>query len=345
MSTSLRYRGFTLIELLAVIAIIAVLVAILLPAVQQAREGARRSQCGNHLKQIGLALHNYESTYSMLPPGGNGGGAAFALTASTYAYSVQARILPFTDQAALQALLDFSQPVLGGSPLGFAATTKAQVPLFMCPSDSAPSKVNLSFGSELAGTNYMASTGTGTAVAGGAQYYDPAFPTDGLFWFDSRVRFGDITDGTSNTVMIAESLRGPGTDLSATTIASLDRPYRVAASLSAGRTRIGTAPGGVSPMFTDSEVASATAWKADRGFPWIWAQASATLVNMYLSPNGHLPDAYSHNRGWFGARSLHPGGVNAGMSDGSVRFVSENVNLDVWRASGTRAGKELPSEL
>lgn len=335
-----RSRGFTLIELLVVIAIIGVLVAVLLPAVQQAREAARRSQCGNNLKQLGLAAHNYDSTFSCLPPGGNGGGAALALTASTYAYSAQARLLPFMDQTALQNLIDFSRPVLAGSPLSFPTVATRIVPVLLCPSDAVTRKANLTFGSELAGTNYMANSGSGIAVSGGVQYYDPAFPTDGLFWFDSATRFADITDGSSNTLLMAESLLGPGPDLTSP-LSNLKRPINVAASLSAGRTRTGTAPGGVSPMYTEADIASATAWKGDRGFPWIWAQASATLTNSYLTPNSATPDAYSHNRGWFAARSLHAGGVNALMADGAVRFVSENIAVETWRALSTRSGKEL----
>ena len=334
-----RKRAFTLIELLVVIAIIAVLIALLLPAVQQAREAARRVQCKNHLKQLGLAMFNYESTFARFPSGGNGGGS---LTSSTYAFSVQARLLPYFDQANLQSVIDFTQPVLGGTPFGFSnPAAKVVVPGFLCPSDSAPSQVNLSFGSNLAGTNYMANMGTGTSVAGTASYYDPAFPTDGLFWFGSSTRLADIIDGTTSTLLMAESLRGPGTNLTSTPLSGLPKPYRMPAGVTAGRTRVGTSPGGVSPMFTESDVTSATTWQGDRGFPWIWAQASATLFNAYMGPNSQLPDAYAHNRGWFAARSAHTGGVNVGLADGSVRFVSDNIDIGTWRALSTRQSGEV----
>ena len=342
--TTRQRKAFTLIELLVVLAIIAILIGLLLPAVQKVREAAARVKCQNNLKQFGLALHNYESSQQKLPAAGNVGGAAAGTAASVSAFSVQARCLPFVEQANLQSLIDFTQPVLGGSPFGFTNPAgKVVVPLMLCPSDGQSPTANVGFGSGMAGTNYMANMGTGVGDATRA-YYDPAFPTDGLFWFDSAVKLTDIADGTSNTFMMAESLLGTATNLSATPLADVPKPYRVMASLSAGRGRVGTAPGGVSPMFTEADVQGATSWQADRGFPWIWGQASATLVNAYLLPNSPLPDAFSHNRGWFAARSAHAGGVNVGLADGGVRFVADGIKSDNWRALATRSGGEIPGD-
>ena len=341
-----RHRsGFTLIELLVVVAILAVLVGLLLPAVQKVRAAAARAACQYNLKQLALALHNHEAAHGRFPSGGGAGGATAGLTASTFAFSVQARCLPFVEQANLQGLIDFTRPVLGGSPFGFSnPAARAAVPVLLCPADGLPPAIDHPFGAGLAGTNYMANSGTGTAGPGAA-YYDPAFPTDGLFWFDSATRAADVADGLSNTLLLAESLRGGGPNLVGTPLAALPRPYRVAANLSAGRARVGTAPGGVAPMFAEADVRAATGWQADRGYPWIWGQASATLFNAHLRPNDPLPDAVSHNRGWFAARSTHTGGVNAALADGSVRFVRDAVAGDVWRAAATRAGGEVPGEL
>ncbi len=343
---SQKRPGFTLIELLVVIAIIAVLIGLLLPAVQKVREAAARMKCQNNLKQLGLALHNYESSNQKLPSAGNTGGAAAGLTASIYAFSVQARCLPFVEQESLQKLIDFTQPVLGGSPLGFSnPASKVVVPLLVCPSDSQPPLGTVgSFGTNLAGTSYMANTGSGTFDGATRAYYDPAFPTDGVFWFDSGVRFVDIADGTSNTILMAESLLGPGGVAATGPMSGLPKPYRVAAALSAGRSRVGTAPGGVSPMFAEADILGATSWDGTRGFPWIWGQASATLFNTYLPPNSPTPDGLAHNRGWYGARSNHTGGVNVCLGDGSVRFVRDSVQIGTWRALSTRAGGEVPGD-
>jgi prepilin-type N-terminal cleavage/methylation domain-containing protein len=198
----LNRRAFTLVELLVVIAIIGILVGLLLPAVQSAREAARRMQCSNNLKQMVLATHNYESTYRRLP----------GLTGSS-SFSPQARILPFIEQANLQNLIDFQQPLYVGpvwraqlNPLLVPAAGMV-VPTFLCPSDAAtPQRETIAADgntARVAGLNYMFSYGSGTLTN-----YDDRYRTDGIVWENSWARFADITDGMSNTVMLSETLIG-----------------------------------------------------------------------------------------------------------------------------------------
>ena len=325
-------RGFTLIELLVVIAIIAVLVSMLLPAVQQAREAARRSSCQNNLRQLGLALHNYESTYSVLPGLG---------TPSQYNFSVQAKLLPYVEQGGLSGLIDFDVPLLTGSGPGQvinpvqARAANTVVPLFLCPSDGGPAQYSGGY----AGLNYMVSSGSGTKT-----YYDARFPTDGIAWYGSGVRLRDFTDGTSTTVVMAETIRGSGT--SATGPMPKDRT-RYMASVGSLWSPISTAPGGVGSGMAVQDpdfvpiIPTVTSWSGDRGRGWIRGLETYTMVNGYLPPNSLIPDVTAHGRLWSGPRSWHSGGAQMVMGDGSVRFVGENVDLVTFRALFTLAGREI----
>ena len=190
-----RMRGFTLIELLVVIAIISVLVALLLPAVQAAREAARRTQCRNNLRQIGLALHNYESTHSVFPPGTLGFPKVF---------SAFAHMLPYVEQENLQNLVNFKDnPLPFGLPAPDGATNdaaaKSKIPFFLCPSDR-----DAVSGNTYGAINYAACVGSGEVDEG-----NPAVG-DGVIYAQSKTKFRDITDGTINTVAFSESILGNG---------------------------------------------------------------------------------------------------------------------------------------
>lgn len=312
--SSRQMRGFTLIELLVVIAIIAILIALLLPAVQQAREAARRSQCKNNLKQIGLALYNYESSTKVLPPGQLG----FPMV-----FSAHAQLLPYTDQDSLRKLINYNLP-----PLSFGNPTwtynennaaKVRIPLFLCPSDSdrVPGQV---FGS----ISYPACMGSGTVNNGSHATSD----ADGVIYARSSTRFADIRDGTSSTVAFSESLLGDGTNAAAAS--AQDRQRRSLELL------MGTPT-------TPAACVAATTWSGIRGSKWINGHLADTIYNHFYAPNADIPDCNNgfHNFALTAARSAHPGGVHVLLCDGSVKFVSNAIDLTIWRGISTRRRGEI----
>lgn len=313
-----RKRAFTLIELLVVIAIIAVLIALLLPAVQQAREAARRSQCKNNLKQIGLALHNYESTYVTFPIGAR-------VDAGGWGPSWWAGILPFADQAPLYNKLQFggSQPGWVGAGGGTAGGANGQacnginIPLMSCPSSPVPAMITVG-AYRVNGPQYLgisgAMTGNGftesravnccgcCGVPGGGQ---TAF--GGVLVANNIVRIKDMTDGTTNTLMVGECSNwfGPGQNNPTPTDGWL----------------MGTGSGGTGLSFSTGD------GRADQ----------ITTIN--YPPNGAVWGAagvannYGPNNG---LASAHVGGVHVLLGDASVRFVSNNVNMQTLRQIATR---------
>lgn len=334
MKSSYHYRGFTLVELLVVIAIIGLLIALLLPAVQAAREAARRASCTNNLKQLGLALHNYHSVYNCFPGLG---------TRMADAFSVQARLLPFVEQMNLQNLIDFKQPLYYRMPPRLnpvqAAAAKTIVPLLRCPSDGWKDLwTDPWFGDVFAGGNYMISSGSGTGT-----YYDVRCPTDGMFYYGSARGFRDMTDGSSNTVVMSETLLGLGKDLPASPTPSRQDLQRLLGVFPAAPVR--NCPGGLQGIVNpdlESLLPSVTKWEGGRCFGWITGKARGTIFSTYDTPNSRVPDLVGHGKiGFYAARSNHPGGVNALMGDGSVRFVQDSIDRDTWRALGTCAGGEV----
>jgi prepilin-type N-terminal cleavage/methylation domain-containing protein/prepilin-type processing-associated H-X9-DG protein len=300
-------NGFTLIEVLVVIAIIAILIALLLPAVQKVRESASRTQCASNLHQLGIALHNHHITKKQFPP---------ARQAFPLVHSPQAHLLPFVEQENLQRLVDFTQ-----SPLGSANATASQtlVKLFICPSDSSTGRVP---GSADAGINYPTNVGSGAAsfglIAAG----------DGVFT-ETPLSMAHIVDGTSNTVAFGESLLGAG--LAPT------EPRRDVYEMA----------GGADPAPASCAAASGGAWSGKRGARWINGHYGDALYNHYFTPNATTWDCGNgfHNKALSSARSMHAGGANILFCDGSVRFAHDSVALAVWRAIATRAGGETANEI
>jgi prepilin-type N-terminal cleavage/methylation domain-containing protein/prepilin-type processing-associated H-X9-DG protein len=316
-------RAFTLVELLVVIAIIGILVALLLPAIQAARAAALRSSCLNNLRQMQLALINYTDSNKHFP--GVGVVPPAAGQESQWAFSVQAKILPFMEDTALQKLIDFKQPLTtgsGGSQVYAsyqALAVKTLVPMFNCPADTQE-RVQATANGECAGLNYMINMGTGTPE------YAFTKRLDGMFWYNSNVKFRQISDGTSKTLLISECIVGNNVTTNGSTA---EDPLRQHASF-----------GGSSPPITEPICAGATRWMGSRAIAWVWGREFNTGFNTYALPNGVLPDCGVNGAGWYGARSLHSGGVTVGMCDGSATFFTDDVELLVWRAMSTRAGGE-----
>ena len=316
--TSRRWSGFTLIELLVVIAIIAVLIALLLPAVQQAREAARRSQCKNNLKQIGLAIHNYESSLRVFPPGRLG----FPMV-----FSVQAHILPYMDGSNLYHLLDFNKAPNFGTPASpmtqNEVAARTIIPAYICPSDFGQIA-----GNEFGPTNYVACAGSGTGTANSIN------TGNGVMFSRSSVRFRDVTDGLSNTICFSEHTLGIGRTPSSSGSSPQNGEGEVLELV------------GATPTTDAACVPGGGTWSGVRGAKWLNGHYGDTIYNHYYGPNSRQFDCgnKSHNFGLTAARSRHEGGVHTLLCDGSLRFISENVDLANWRALGTRGGGEVLGE-
>lgn len=329
-----RARGFTLVELLVVIAIIGILIGMLLPAVQQVREAARRTTCLNNMRQISLACLNYESSRRRFPG---------LPESSQIGFSVHARILPYVDQGNLQNLINFRLPLMLGSggsqslnPVHAEPAGQA-LELFLCPSDGIdPFFQNANTGAAtFAGTNYVVCTGDGTDTN-----YDTRARTNGVFWQGSRTRFAEISDGSSNTVLFAESLIG---DKSAGSGPVTDPQRQMARYRGGGMGDDGDGFTGAPGHNPDIAVAAAASGKFDgRGrSSWIWGREHMVTFNTYMTPNHEQPDVHRNGMGWFAARSKHPGGVNVGRGDGSGAFLNDEIDMVTWRALGTKSGGEV----
>ncbi|HUQ70847.1 MAG TPA: DUF1559 domain-containing protein [Planctomycetaceae bacterium] len=350
-----RSMGFTLIELLVVIAIIAILIALLLPAVQQAREAARRTQCRNNLKQLGLALHNYHDTYNKLPARQSGpGNRGTANTANRGRYSAHVPLLPYFDQAPMYSQIDGI--LYSGNGVPWAAVVPWTTPLtmVMCPSDPTgpePQDPARTRGNN----NYVYCGGDGLAssdIGGNATTAPTPRPSRGLFGALMCYGIRDCTDGTSNTIAMSERMRPiTTTSIGAVSQTPSATPAACAVQMGANRT-----------------YAAGTTYTGDTMTGFRWADGTTYFAGFAtaLPPNKASCFTTATISHWdsvlMTASSRHTGGVHCLMMDGAVKFVSENIDAGnqsaappadnggaaspygVWGAIGTKSGGETTSD-
>lgn len=310
-----RSRAFTLIELLVVIAIIAVLIALLLPAVQQAREAARRTQCKNNLKQLGLALHNYHGTFNCFPFAQETGNAA----PNDNEWSAISMLLPYFDQANVYNLCNFS---LGITNAANAVPVSKELPGLRCPSDP---QNNIS--GQGGATNYMANKGNGIIWLGPTGPNTGMPEQTGVMYYQSCVRFGDILDGSSNTGAFAERILADGNNSIVSPVADV---FFSPASP--------TTPDQAVQMCNAVDITNlANQFPLFMGAPWAHGQHTYLHVNV---PNSRSCGFFAVLRASMPPSSRHVGGCHMQLADGSVRFVTENIDLNTWRALGSRASGE-----
>jgi prepilin-type processing-associated H-X9-DG protein len=295
-------HGFTIFQLLTVVALLALLFALLLPAIVKVRKSAERVQSQNNLKQMALACHNYHDTFRSLPPGNDENG-----------FSAAARLLPYIEQNNLYQQIDFKKAITDKAN---AEVRKTQIKLFLSPQDPVQTVDDVN-----GATNYLFNAGSKFGLA----------DNDGLFYQNSKIRFADVLDGTSNTLMIGETLKGDGGKKAV----DVRRQYVYLDDKNALKTL--TDDSGVADFKDNKHIAG------DRCASWMdgrLLQGTFTGTRMLNDPK---PDVSCGGAGGLsGLRSLEEG-TNVAMCDGSVRFVKQKTSLEVWKLLTSRNdGQVLP---
>ena len=284
-----RRPGFTLFQLLLVLAVLAILVGLLLPAVQKVREAAARAQSQNNMKQIGIACHNYLSVYNVFPPG-----------VDDKHFSAAAKLLPYIEQDNLYKAIDFKKPA---EDKANADVRAAILKTYLSPLDPVPSGPGAG--------NYLFNAGSKYPLKG----------NDGLFYLDSKVKLADITDGTSNTLLTGETLKG------AAAPRAVQRQY---VGLPAGALAGLTEGSGVKDFKDGKNV------RADRCSAWIDGRFLQGTFTGTRALNDPRPDVSCGGEGGLSALRNVRDYTNIGMADGSVRIIRKEVKLDVWKNLASR---------
>jgi prepilin-type N-terminal cleavage/methylation domain-containing protein len=325
-------RGLTLVELLVVIAIMAILITLLLPAVQKVREAANRTTCQNNLKQMAIAAHSYHNAQEAFPSVGQTPAIA----------SIHVLILPHIDHAAVFQSLNMTVSVASHATNYAARVT--QVPSYLCPSDPSvgvhvDSGVSVPTGVTpvpVGRTNYYGNTGTHgwwMEVLGPASK-----PADrrGMFGQNAKIKLPQVIDGTSNTAMFAEIRRGAKPRKDSYDVAVVPQTQW-------GPPNQPTNPSDVTRI---AACDTSTTTTSDTGLRYYYGYPSAALYTHTVLPNSPARDCIDQFATQFhlAARSAHPGGVNVASVDGAVRFISDRIEPATWKMFGTRAGSETPPD-